>query len=237
MRVCQFYLKFINTLYKERKIDTYLKNSTAQAINSSSSPRSTLSSQNSKVQYSNETIKASKPSYDKEKKVFNSFLRCNDVYRTDGLNSLKSLNELKDSVERNASKTIYDILQSMNFVGFVTRELALIQHRTALYLSNTQRLSEELFYQLALFNFGNFGFYKLAEPVLLSELATMALDNPESEWTPEDGSKERLSSRCALFLKSKANILVDYFSIKIVCDIEKKHGKDILNNLCLIFVS
>lgn len=173
-----------------------------------------------------------KPTYDKKNKVFSSFLRCHDDYRTDGLNSLKSLNELRDSVEKNASKAIYDILQSMNFVGFVTRELALIQHQTALYLANTQRLSEELFYQLALFNFGNLGVYKLAEPVLLAELATMALDNPESEWTPEDGSKERLSSRCALFLKSKANMLDDYFSIKILCELEKTYGKNIYNTLC-----
>ncbi len=104
----------------------------------------------------------------------------------------------------------------MNFVGYINRELSLIQHQTALYLANTRRLSEELFYQIALFNFGNFGYYRLAEPVLVSDLALLALENPESEWSEEDGSKEILSKRCGKFLKAKAKLLDDYFSIKLV---------------------
>ena len=69
--------------------------------------------------------------------------------------TFKSLNELRDRIESNVNKTLYDILQAMSFVGFVSRELALIQHETSLYLTNTRLLSEEVFYQIALFNFGN----------------------------------------------------------------------------------
>ena len=70
------------------------------------------------------------------------------------------MRELRAAVERAASKPVYDLLQAMSFVGVVSRELALVQHRTALYLANTQLLSEQLFYQLALFNFGHLGYYR-----------------------------------------------------------------------------
>ena len=107
--------------------------------------------------------------YDKETNKFNSSLRSDSNITSEFREfNFKSLNVLRTSVEKNASKLIHEILQSMNFVGFVNRELALIQHQTALYLTNTRLLSEELFYQLALFNFGNFGYYKLAEPVLIT---------------------------------------------------------------------
>jgi len=132
--------------------------------------------------------------------------------------NFKSLNDLRRRVEKKASHQMHEILQSMNFVGYVNRELALIQHQTALYLANTRRLSEELFYQIALFNFGNFGYYRLGEPVLVSDLAMIALENPESEWSPEDGPKERLAERCGKFLRAKAKLLDDYFSIRLVVE-------------------
>lgn len=185
--------------HKERKIDTYLKttsnNESISDINQSLNESKTL-----------------KPTYNKETKLFSSGLRANT---REDIN-FKSLDQLKSKIEKSASKTVHEILQSMNFVGFIHKELSLIQHQTALYLANTRRLSEELFYQLALFNFGNFGYYKLSETCLISELAMMALDNPESEWSPDDGPKERLSTRCGSFLKNKAKMLDDYFSIKIL---------------------
>ena len=103
----------------------------------------------------------------------------------------------------------------MSFVGCLDRELALVQHQTGLYIMNTRILSEELFYQIALFNFGNFGYFKLDEPASLSECVHMALDDPATEWTPDDGPKEKLARRCAKFLLTKAEMLNDYFSIRI----------------------
>lgn len=200
--------------HKERKIDTFLKTSNNESFHSSSSP----SLKSSHSQSLNEGKQ--QPIYDKQTKTFNSSLRCQvDDHQAHSKHrnfNFESLNDLRNKVEKNASKSMHEILQSMNFVGFVNRELALIQHQTALYLTNTSRLSEELFYQLALFNFGNFGYYNLAEPILVGDLAMMALDNPDSEWAPEDGSKERLSTRCVKFLNAKAKLLDDYFSIKLV---------------------
>lgn len=129
--------------------------------------------------------------------------------------NLKSLNELRETLEKKSNINVRKMFLDMHFVGIIDRELALIQHKTELYLTNTRRLSEELMYQICLFNFGNFGFYSLEEPISIVDLALLALDNPLTEWTPEDGSKEKLSTRCAKFLYSKAEMLNDYFSIKI----------------------
>ena len=71
--------------------------------------------------------------------------------------NFKSLLDLRNKVEQMASKNVRNILRDMNFVGCLDRELALIQHKTGLYIANTKSLTEELFYQISLFNFGNFG--------------------------------------------------------------------------------
>ena len=44
-----------------------------------------------------------------------------------------------------------------SFVGCINRKLALLQHQTKLYVTNTSSLSEHLFYQLFLLDFANFG--------------------------------------------------------------------------------
>ena len=198
---------------KERKLDTYLK--------SSNKDKSNESLNESRV-YKN--------SYNKEQDTFSSSLRNPDTNSglTERNINFKSLNELRDKVEKNASKAMHQILQNMNFVGYISQELALIQHQTALYLTNTRRLSEELFYQIGLFNFGQFGYLQFEEPILLVDLALMALDNPLSEWSEEDGSKEKLSNRCAKFLLTKAQLLDDYFSIKITTKLDEISNKQLI---------
>lgn len=129
--------------------------------------------------------------------------------------NFKSLNELKESVEKNYSKALKQIFEELTFVGCLDRELALIQYQTGLYVLNTRILSEELFYQICLFNFGNFGYFKLEEPVDLECLLLMALNDPRTGWSDEDGPKERLSKRCAKFLSSKGTMLDDFFLLKL----------------------
>ena len=175
---------------KERKIDTFLMTPNNESSFQSPTTSSSLSAFSSKNNQNNSQSPATnmndsklyKAAYDKETKTFISALRQEAESTTSRSFNFKSLNDLRKSIEKNTSKPMHDILQSMNFVGFVSRELALIQHHTSLFLTNTGRLSEELFYQLALFNFGNFGYYQLTEPILIADLASMALDNPDSEW-------------------------------------------------------
>lgn len=74
---------------------------------------------------------------------------------------------------------------------------------------------EELFYQIMLYSFQNFGYIKLTCPLSIYELALVALDLPETEWTPEDGDKKTLAARAAEILTEKGEMLNEYFSMEI----------------------
>uniref|UniRef100_A0A8C6WEI1 MutL homolog 1, colon cancer, nonpolyposis type 2 (E. coli) n=1 Tax=Neogobius melanostomus TaxID=47308 RepID=A0A8C6WEI1_9GOBI len=110
---------------------------------------------------------------------------------------------------------LQEMLQNHSFVGCVNPQWTLIQHHTKLYLLNTTKLSQELFYQILIFDFGNFGMLKLSEPAPLYDLAMLALDSAESGWTEEDGPKEGLAQYIVDFLKNKTEMLEDYFSLEI----------------------
>lgn len=134
------------------------------------------------------------------------------VERQTRLTSIKNLCKVIDQKEHLGLR---NLLQEHKFVGCVNRALALVQHLTQLYLVNTQKLSQELFYQILIFKFGNLGYIELTEPAPISELVLLALNSPESGWTPEDGSKEDLAKYTADLLLSKAEMLLDYFSFEI----------------------
>ncbi|CAE1278308.1 MLH1 [Acanthosepion pharaonis] len=130
----------------------------------------------------------------------------------------------KKEFQKNYHSGLREIFQNHKFVGCVSKELALIQHQTKLYLVNTFKLSRELFYQLLLLDFGNFGAIRLSEPAPLYDLAMMAFDLQESGWTPADGKKEDLATYVTDFLKSKREMLEEYFALEIDTD----------GNLCTI---
>nr|KAF6310840.1 mutL-like protein 1 [Myotis myotis] len=111
--------------------------------------------------------------------------------------------------------TLQEMLHNHSFVGCVNPQWALAQHQTKLYLLNTTKLSEELFYQILIYDFANFGVLRLSEPAPLFDLAMLALDSPESGWTEEDGPKEGLAEYIVEFLKRKTEMLADYFSLEI----------------------
>ncbi|OXB83219.1 UNVERIFIED_CONTAM: hypothetical protein H355_001971 [Colinus virginianus] len=110
---------------------------------------------------------------------------------------------------------LQEMLRDHSFVGCVSPQWALVQFRTKLYLLNTTKLSQELFYQILIYDFANFGVLRLSEPAPLYELAMLALEDPESGWTEEDGPKEGLAEYIVEFLKKKSEMLKDYFSLEI----------------------
>uniref|UniRef100_A0A8C5H9V4 DNA mismatch repair protein MLH1 n=1 Tax=Gouania willdenowi TaxID=441366 RepID=A0A8C5H9V4_GOUWI len=128
---------------------------------------------------------------------------------------LSSIKELRAEVTENAHKGLQEMLHSHSFVGCVNPQWTLVQHHTKLYLLNTSKLSQELFYQILIYDFGNFGVLRLSTPASLYELAMLALDSDESGWTEEDGPKEGLAQYIVDFLKKKAELLEDYFSMEI----------------------
>jgi DNA mismatch repair protein MLH1 len=138
---------------KERKIDSYLHQT---SLNESIRGFKENLNEEKKKKCENSTIASDEVEAEKEKDndVLTSNLRYQKLSREF---NFKSLKDLRNSIEKMASKSITKILRDMNFVGCLDRELALIQHKTGLYISNTRSLTEELFYQIGLFNFGNFG--------------------------------------------------------------------------------
>uniref|UniRef100_A0A8C2V175 DNA mismatch repair protein MLH1 n=1 Tax=Chinchilla lanigera TaxID=34839 RepID=A0A8C2V175_CHILA len=129
--------------------------------------------------------------------------------------NLTSILSLQEEITARGHETLREMFQNHSFVGCVNPQWALAQHQTKLYLLNTTKLSEELFYQILIYDFANFGVLRLSEPAPLFDLAMLALDSPESGWTEEDGPKEGLAEYIVEFLKKKAEMLADYFSLEI----------------------
>ncbi|GBO11265.1 DNA mismatch repair protein MLH1, partial [Araneus ventricosus] len=128
---------------------------------------------------------------------------------------LTSVLELRSAIEKDCHSGLYEIIQNMTFVGCVDQKVALFQHNTKLYLGNTHELSKELFYQIMLRDFGNFGALRLSNPAPTAELAMIALDSEDSGWTVADGPKESLAKYVVDLLKSKAPMLDEYFSVEL----------------------
>ncbi|XP_060896599.1 DNA mismatch repair protein Mlh1 [Labrus mixtus] len=128
---------------------------------------------------------------------------------------LNSIKDLRAEIEENTHTGLQDVLQNHSFVGCVDPQWTLIQHQTKLYLLNTSRLSQELFYQILVYDFGNFGVLRLSCPAPLYDLALLALDSEESGWTEDDGPKDGLAQYIVDFLKRKSEMLKDYFSLEI----------------------
>ncbi|XP_059827160.1 DNA mismatch repair protein Mlh1 [Hypanus sabinus] len=129
--------------------------------------------------------------------------------------NLTSILSLREEINSQNHTGLQDMLQNHVFIGCVNPQWALVQYQTKLYLINTTKLSQELFHQILIYDFGNFGVLRLSTPAPLYELAMMALDSPESGWTEEDGPKEGLAEYIVDFLKTKSEMLQDYFSLGI----------------------
>ncbi|XP_041263832.1 DNA mismatch repair protein Mlh1 isoform X2 [Onychostruthus taczanowskii] len=129
--------------------------------------------------------------------------------------NLTSVLTLQEEISNQAHAKLQEMLHEHSFVGCVSPQWALAQYQTKLYLLNTTKLSQELFYQILIYDFANFGVLRLSEPAPLYELSMLALEDPESGWTEEDGPKEGLAEYIVEFLKRKTEMLKDYFSLEI----------------------
>ncbi|XP_063160151.1 DNA mismatch repair protein Mlh1 isoform X2 [Candoia aspera] len=129
--------------------------------------------------------------------------------------NLTSILTLQEEINKKANASLQEMLHDHSFVGCVSPQWALVQYQTKLYLLNTTKLSQEMFYQILIYDFGNFGVLRLSEPAPLFDLAMLALENAESGWTEEDGPKEGLAEYIVDFLSKKSEMLKDYFSLEI----------------------
>nr|XP_060637654.1 DNA mismatch repair protein Mlh1 [Anolis sagrei ordinatus] len=129
--------------------------------------------------------------------------------------NLTSVLTLQEEITNQAHTGLQEMLRDHSFVGCINPQWALAQYQTKLYLLNTTKLSQEMFYQILIYDFGNFGVLRLSEPAPLYDLAILALENVESGWTEEDGPKEGLAEYIVDFLTKKNEMLKDYFCLEI----------------------
>ena len=97
--------------------------------------------------------------------------------RRSDVDNFESLISLRKNVKINANIGLKNVIPEHTYVGTISREFSLIQHSTSLYLANTPLLTKQLFYQIVLKDFGNFGVIRLDPPVPINALAKLALDD------------------------------------------------------------
>ncbi|KAK9200379.1 hypothetical protein WN944_015576 [Citrus x changshan-huyou] len=130
---------------------------------------------------------------------------------------LTSIQELIDDVDRNCHSGLLDIVRHCSFIGMADDVYALLQHNTHMYLANVVSLSKELMYQLVLRRFAHFNAIQLSDPAPLSELLMLALkeEDLDVENSENDDLKEKIAEMNTELLKQKAEMLEEYFCVKI----------------------
>lgn len=137
--------------------------------------------------------------------------------------------EVRDSVHGGLA----ELFLNHTYVGLVdeTRRLAAVQHGVKLYLVNYAAVSYQLFYQIGLSDFRNFGQIRLDPPILVADLLEIAVqqaedeDESEARERPIDGDvemndtgfydREGAVKSIEKLLYNKREMLRDYFSLEI----------------------
>lgn len=132
---------------------------------------------------------------------------------------LKSVLELRDQIVTDCDKPLRELFSQLKFVGLINDRQSLIQFSTKLFLCNTQKISEELFYQYLLYDFQNHDEIKFETPLSIYDLVMIGLEFPDIEYNPDvDGSKEVIAKTVTDILIEKSLMLNTYFSVKIDVD-------------------
>ncbi|KZV99557.1 hypothetical protein EXIGLDRAFT_738920 [Exidia glandulosa HHB12029] len=132
--------------------------------------------------------------------------------------SLLSILNLRQAVKDAAHNKLKEIMKDHTFVGLVDAQhaLSLVQHGTKLYLLNHAIISEELFYQLGLRQFGAYPRVALNPPPSLRKLVRIGLD-AELKRRPVAGTHrvEDLEDKIVKLLTARRALLDAHFSLRI----------------------
>ncbi|KAG0700603.1 DNA mismatch repair protein [Suillus ampliporus] len=127
-----------------------------------------------------------------------------------------SITELRRIATKRVHVDLTEIIKKHTFVGVIDlpRCLTLIQHNKNLYMVNHAALAEEMFYQLALLQFGDYSQLRLDPPPPLRTLVKFAVDAEEN--TERCGmSKDEIVDRIVKTLMGRREMLLEYFSLDI----------------------
>ncbi|XP_065885951.1 DNA mismatch repair protein Mlh1-like [Dysidea avara] len=128
---------------------------------------------------------------------------------------LTSVLNLQQRIKENQHKELTELFKNYKFVGCVDQTRSLVQYMTKLYLIDVSKVSKELFYQLMIFDFANFGTLRLSTGAPINQLSMLMLESSESGWTEDDGPKDTLAKYIKDLLCNKTDMLKDYFSMEI----------------------
>lgn len=128
---------------------------------------------------------------------------------------LTSILSSREKVEKRTDRELTEIFTKHTFVGIVdfTRRLMCIQYNVKLYLVDFASICYELFYQIGLSDFSNFGIINLGTPLSLRNLIYEVIDDQNFS------SKEKIEKgevgEVIETLVEMSDMLEEYFSIKI----------------------
>ena len=135
---------------------------------------------------------------------------------------LASIKELREEVKDSIHEDLTAIFTEHVFVGIVDLEarLCVVQHLTKLFLVDYGAVSAELFYQIGLSEFGNFGVIVLEPPLGMRELLSIAFVNHQNKQDSvkrqvNDEEREQLINDVYDRLYSRRAMLNEYFAITI----------------------
>ncbi|KAJ1920752.1 DNA mismatch repair protein [Mycoemilia scoparia] len=133
---------------------------------------------------------------------------------------LTSILQLRQELKDRTNRDLTTILNNHNFVGFVDGFRALIQHQTKLYILDIQAISEELFYNITLQDFHNFGHMVLDPPVSIYDMTLLALQVEESEANLGEEFKpvKKVAKAITDLVVSRKDMLDEYYCMKISDD-------------------
>ncbi|CAO1384866.1 unnamed protein product [Diamesa hyperborea] len=133
----------------------------------------------------------------------------------DEAEELTSVLKLKEEFENKCDEELKEMMNKLILVGVVNTKQCAVQADTKLFLCNTRKMCEELFYQLMITNFSNLDMIELEKPLSIKSLALIGFETKECNWTEEDGCKEELSDGVVSVLMDNRDMLAEYFSLKI----------------------
>ncbi|XP_024542568.1 LOW QUALITY PROTEIN: DNA mismatch repair protein MLH1 [Selaginella moellendorffii] len=121
------------------------------------------------------------------------------------------------AVDTETHSGLLEIIRHSTFIGMADDVLALIQHKTRLYLMNCLTLSKELMYQQALVRLRRLNALRLSNPAPVYDLIVMALDEEEQcgNYHATDGSKDGIAQVYCNQILKRAEFLRECFSIDI----------------------
>ncbi|KAJ6078926.1 hypothetical protein N7467_008679 [Penicillium canescens] len=138
--------------------------------------------------------------------------------------ALSSIKALRANVRAEMHNTLTEMFATHTYVGLVDeqRRLAAIQSGVKLYLIDYGLTSNELFYQIGLTDFGNFGTIKLTPAPKLTDLLKIAADEERQEHSTQDSTQKdadiifaNAPDMIARTLVERREMLNEYFSMQI----------------------